>query len=48
MHHVDYRLCLLIILYCRLFYTIWLIGKLPQVFYGLPGSAVHAYVEEYR
>ncbi|RLM99910.1 uncharacterized protein C2845_PM06G27270 [Panicum miliaceum] len=24
------------------------IGKLPQVFYGLSGSAVHVYVEEYR
>ena len=27
--------------------TIWLIWKLPQVFYRLPGSAVHVLVEKY-
>jgi hypothetical protein len=27
--------------------TIRLIGKLPQIFYGLSGSAVHVLVEKY-
>jgi hypothetical protein len=41
-----YRLLIINSIYLH-YTTIWVIGKIPQVFCGLPGSAVQVLVEKY-